>query len=180
MEYTELKEQIYKMLPQKDEMADSDNLLEKGLNSLNIMRIANQWRKQGIKVPFGELMEQPTLAAWWNMIQAQSDNKAVTSSEKQEKIRYNNPFPLTDVQYAYWIGRGEDQTLGGIGCHAYLEFEGEGVESEKLEQAWKAVQYHHSMLRARFLDNGKQEKKKKPKSLQGKGNEYEKEHICSI
>ena len=37
MEYTELKEQIYKMLPQKDEMADSDNLLEKGLNSLKIM-----------------------------------------------------------------------------------------------------------------------------------------------
>ena len=162
MEYTELKEQIYKMLPQKDEMADSENLLEKGLNSLKIMRIANQWRKQGIKVPFGELMEQPTLAAWWNMIQAQSDNKAVTSSEKQEKIRYNNPFPLTDVQYAYWIGRGEDQTLGGIGCHAYLEFEGEGVESEKLEQAWKAVQYHHSMLRARFLDNGKQEIMEKP------------------
>lgn len=161
MEYTELKEQIYKMLPQIDEIADSDNLLEKGLNSLKIMRIANQWRKQGIKVPFGELMEQPTLAAWWNMIQAQSVNKA-TSSEKQEKIRYNNPFPLTDVQYAYWIGRGEDQTLGGIGCHAYLEFEGEGVEPEKLEQAWKAVQYHHPMLRARFLDNGTQEIMEKP------------------
>lgn len=162
MEYTELKEQIYKMLPQKDEIADSDNLLEKGLNSLKIMRIANQWRKHGIKVPFGELMEQPTLAAWWNMIQAQNVNKAVTSSEKQEKIIYNNPFPLTDVQYAYWIGRGEDQTLGGIGCHAYLEFEGEGVEPEKLEQAWKAVQYHHSMLRARFLDNGMQEIMEKP------------------
>lgn len=35
------------------------------------------------------------------------------------------PFPLTDVQYAYWVGRDEEQALGGIDCHAYLEFDGE-------------------------------------------------------
>lgn len=162
MKYSELKEQICRMLPQKCEIADTDNLLEKGLNSLKIMRIANQWRKHGIKIPFGELMEKPTVAAWWNMIRLQEENDTAEISGKQETIRYNKPFPLTDVQYAYWIGRGEDQTLGNMGCHAYLEFDGEGILPERLEQAWKIVQNHHPMLRAKFLDSGMQEIMEKP------------------
>ncbi|MBV4429415.1 non-ribosomal peptide synthetase [Clostridium tyrobutyricum] len=172
MKYTELKEQICKMMPQQCEIADTDNLLEKGLNSLKIMRIVNQWRKQGIKVSFGELMEDPTAIAWWNMIQEMDDKKTVRSSKKQEKIRCREPFPLTDMQYAYWIGRGEDQTLGGVGCHAYLEFDGEGVDPERLEQAWNIVQNHHSMLRARFLDDGTQEIMEKPYDKHIKVNDY--------
>lgn len=60
------------------------------------------------------------------------------------------PFPLTDVQYAYWVGRDEEQYLGGIDCHAYLEFDGENIEPERLEKAWNVLQYHHPMLRACF------------------------------
>lgn len=44
------------------------------------------------------------------------------------------PFPLTDVQYAYWVGRDEEQALGGIDCHAYLEFDGENIDPERLEK----------------------------------------------
>ena len=44
-----------------------------------------------------------------------------------------------------------------LAAYAYLEFDGEGVSAEKLEKAWNAVQKHHPMLRARFLENGQQE-----------------------
>ena len=30
------------------------------------------------------------------------------------------PFDLTPMQQAYWIGRRTGQSLGGVGCHAYL------------------------------------------------------------
>lgn len=172
MKYTELKEQICKMLPRQCEITDTDNLLEKGLNSLKIMRIVNQWRKQGIKVPFGELMENPTAIAWWNILQEMDKKKDRMNYQKQDEIRYDEPFPLTDMQYAYWIGRGEDQTLGGVGCHAYLEFNGEGVETERLEKAWNIVQNHHPMLRARFLDDGTQEIMKKPYDKHIKVHDY--------
>ena len=61
MEYIEIKEQIKQKLPVARDLGDSENLLELGLSSLTIMRLVNQWRKQGVKVSFGSLMENPTL-----------------------------------------------------------------------------------------------------------------------
>ena len=50
MEYIEIKEQIKQKLPVARDFGDSENLLELGLSSLTIMRLVNQWRKQGVKV----------------------------------------------------------------------------------------------------------------------------------
>lgn len=61
MEYIEIKEQIKQKLPVARDLGDSENLLELGLSSLTIMRLVNQWRKQGVKVSFGSLMENPTI-----------------------------------------------------------------------------------------------------------------------
>ena len=58
MEYIEIKEQIKQKLPVARDLGDSENLLELGLSSLTIMRLVNQWRKQGVKVSFGSLMER--------------------------------------------------------------------------------------------------------------------------
>lgn len=52
MEYSEVKEQIKQKLPVQKEFGDSENLLELGLSSIVIMRLVNQWRKQGVKVAF--------------------------------------------------------------------------------------------------------------------------------
>lgn len=165
MEYIQLKEQVKQELPVNVEIEEEDNLLELGLDSLKIMRLVNTWRKQGIRIPYGHLMEQPTLKHWWQLIQKRMKKK------RSDNILYNNKnnveinnvaFPLTDVQYAYKIGREKGQELGDIGCHAYLEFSGENVDSNKLEQAWNLLQYHHPMLRARFLDSGLQEIMEKP------------------
>ena len=61
------------------------------------------------------------------------------------------------MQYAYWIGRGEKQILGGVSCHAYFEFKGLGLDTDKLKEAWYKIQQRHPMLRARFLENGTQQ-----------------------
>ena len=56
MEYIEIKEQIKQKLPVARDLGDSENLLELGLSSLTIMRLVNQWRKQGVKVSFLSLI----------------------------------------------------------------------------------------------------------------------------
>ena len=66
------------------------------------------------------------------------------------------PFALTDVQYAYWIGRRDGQALGGVGCHAYIELDGRNVDSDRLAEAWRIVLSHHAMLRTVFLEDGRQ------------------------
>lgn len=166
MEYIEIKEQIKQKLPVARDLGDSENLLELGLSSLTIMRLVNQWRKQGVKVSFGSLMENPTLEGWWALIQRSMKKKAGKKRAQESKITpekdMKQPFPLTDVQYAYWVGRDEEQALGGIDCHAYLEFDGGNIDPERLEKAWNVLQYHHPMLRACFLEDGTQKILDKP------------------
>lgn len=105
MEYSEVKEQIKQKLPVQKEFGDSENLLELGLSSIVIMRLVNQWRKQGVKVAFGTLMEHPTLKEWWKIIQKGTKKKGKKAkAEKRDIIMERDmrkPFPLTDVQYAW-------------------------------------------------------------------------------
>ena len=58
------------------------------------------------------------------------------------------PFPLMEVQKAYWLGRGDYFELGNVGCHIYLELARPGLVHERLEAAWQQLIERHDMLRA--------------------------------
>lgn len=66
------------------------------------------------------------------------------------------PFPLTDVQHAYWIGRSGNFDLGGVSCHVYPEVEIADLDIEKLENAVNRLVKRHEMLRAVILPDGYQ------------------------
>lgn len=66
------------------------------------------------------------------------------------------PFPLTDIQQAYWAGRTGDFAFGNIATHAYMEIDGAGLELERLNEAWSRLITRHDMLRAIFLPDGTQ------------------------
>ena len=66
------------------------------------------------------------------------------------------PFPLTDIQEAYLVGRAAELELGRVGCHAYREFEATAYDVERLEQAWNRLVQHHPMLRAIVIGNERQ------------------------
>jgi hypothetical protein len=66
------------------------------------------------------------------------------------------PFPLTDLQQAYWIGRGDAFELGNIACHVYFEFDTHGLDCDRLETAWRRLIERHDMLRAVVGADGRQ------------------------
>ncbi|NET44009.1 non-ribosomal peptide synthetase [Okeania sp. SIO2B3] len=67
------------------------------------------------------------------------------------------PFPLTDVQQAYWLGRNSAFELGNTATHGYLELDCKNLNVEKLSRAWQQVVNHHDMLRAVILPDGQQQ-----------------------
>jgi amino acid adenylation domain-containing protein len=69
----------------------------------------------------------------------------------------HEPFPLTDVQKAYWIGRGGTFDLGHVGCHVYLELKLAEHDRERLRAAWQMLIEHHDMLRAIVREDGRQQ-----------------------
>jgi pyochelin synthetase len=68
------------------------------------------------------------------------------------------PFPLTDVQEAYWLGRSGFFDLGAVGTNIFMEFVMTGDESavDDLEAATGILLDRHPMLRARMLPDGRQ------------------------
>ncbi len=67
------------------------------------------------------------------------------------------PFPLTDVQKAYWLGRTNYFALGGVGCHVYFEFDVPSYDRAHFQAAWQKLIDRHDMLRAIVREDGTQQ-----------------------
>ncbi len=68
----------------------------------------------------------------------------------------HEPFPLNDVQHAYWIGRNAQLELGQVSTHVYFEFECGDLDPGRLSAAFRKVVALHGMLHAVIDVNGQQ------------------------
>jgi yersiniabactin nonribosomal peptide synthetase len=141
-----------------DAIRDDDDLLRLGLDSISVMRLASRWRLAGAQVTFAELIEWRTLGEWWGLLSARmpDGDGAGPGSTPIPEVDESAPFALAPMQHAYWVGRADGQPLGGVGAHFYNEFDGGGVEPERLERAVRQVLHRHGMLRAVIGDDGTQ------------------------
>jgi amino acid adenylation domain-containing protein len=67
------------------------------------------------------------------------------------------PFPLTDVQVAYLLGRSNAFEYGGVACHIYLEINYKELEHKRVEAVWNQLIERHDMLRAIISQDGQQQ-----------------------
>jgi amino acid adenylation domain-containing protein len=67
------------------------------------------------------------------------------------------PFPLTDMQHAFWIGRSGVLELGTVSNHGYYEIEGQDLDQERLNTTLQTLIERHDMLRAIVLPDGQQQ-----------------------
>ncbi|HLP89921.1 MAG TPA: amino acid adenylation domain-containing protein [Nostocaceae cyanobacterium] len=67
------------------------------------------------------------------------------------------PFPLTDIQHAYWIGRSGILELGSVANHGYYEIECDNLDLDQLTWSLQQLIQRHDMLRAIILPDGQQQ-----------------------
>ncbi|MCE7003591.1 amino acid adenylation domain-containing protein [Kibdelosporangium philippinense] len=139
--------------PEAAGLSDDDSLIEWGLDSIQLMQVANQWRRNGVKVPFALLAKNPTLAGWRKIL---ADAGVAPEPAVTVEVDESAPFPLALMQHAYWIGRDEEATLGSVAAHLYVEFDGPDLDPVRLATAVRKLVARHGMLRAEFSDNGQQ------------------------
>ncbi|MCR6483373.1 amino acid adenylation domain-containing protein [Amycolatopsis sp. OK19-0408] len=132
------------------EVGVHDDFFALGGHSLLAARLAFRVRERfGAELSLSQILHHPTVAAMAALI----DRPAEEAGYPQvipEPAAAAEPFPLTDVQQAYLLGRGTDFTLGGVSAHGYFELEGDELDPDRLTDAWNTVVRRHPMLRAVF------------------------------
>ncbi len=143
-----------------EDISDHDDLIQWGLNSIRMMAMAGGWRKRGAAVTFAELAANPTIDSWHGLLNAAVMAPAPVPVEPV--LDEDAPFPLAPMQHAYWIGRSDEQELGGVAAHLYVEFDGGEIDPDRLERAVADLVAAHPMLRTRFLPDGTQQTMPRP------------------
>lgn len=140
-----------------DEVDPNADLIASGLDSIRMMSLSGRWRKQGIDINFAALAENPTVSAWSALVADRAREDATErATEPAAAGDENEPFPLAPMQHAMWLGRNDDQQLGGVAAHLYVEFDGVGVDPERLQSAATKLVARHPMLRVEILPDGTQ------------------------
>jgi mycobactin phenyloxazoline synthetase len=157
-----LRRTVADFLTEDPELMGTDvNLFALGLDSIVLMQLIGRWRQAGIEVNFAELAENPTIAAWSRLMAGREpavfvSDRAGVGVDTGPGAGTNVEFPLAVMQHAYWIGREGGQRLGGVAAHLYIEFDGVGIDPDRLRSAIKRLIARHDMLRVRFTQGGRQ------------------------
>jgi amino acid adenylation domain-containing protein len=88
-----------------------------------------------------------------------SDNTLALSLPEivPDSAHQNEPFPLNDIQQAYWIGRSNGLEKGNIAIHSYMEIKCIDLDIERFNYAWQQLILRHNMLRSVVLKDGTQQ-----------------------
>ena len=149
-----------------------DNFFDLGGDSILSMKVVFQINESfNTGLPLAVFFKNPTIAFLADYlgrnkgIQSNLQDGAVAPASRVESgltleskpaERYL-PFLLTDIQAAYWIGRGDSFEMGNTATHLYWETEVVGVDLVRFEQTWQKLIDRHDMLRAIVRSDGQQQ-----------------------
>ncbi|MEM7050082.1 MAG: amino acid adenylation domain-containing protein [Acidobacteriota bacterium] len=102
----------------------------------------------------GELKRRK--AALLTELRQRDDGPPALPALRSDPAARHQPFPLTEIQRAYWFGRNPAFELGAVGIHVYEEISAEDLDVARLEEAWNRVLDRHEMLRCVVLADGRQ------------------------
>lgn len=148
---------IQKLTNSKD-IDENENLLAYGLNSISIIKLISLLKQENIIVSFVDMIKNPTISDWTILCQSKMKSTFDGINNETNAVVEETPFPMTDIQKAYFFGRGTSQPLGGVSCHAYVEFTPEiNIDTNTLINVWKKLFSIHPSLRSKFSSDGYQQ-----------------------
>jgi amino acid adenylation domain-containing protein len=141
----------------------NDNFFELGGHSLLATQLIAKVRDRfQVELSLRCLFQSPSVASLAVAIaQAKSQQSpepliSLPAIAPDPQNRYK-PFPLNEMQQAYWIGRNSFFEMGNVAIHGYVEIESDELDLERFSIAWQRVVERHDMLRAIVLPNGQQQ-----------------------
>ncbi|ACU37559.1 amino acid adenylation domain-containing protein [Actinosynnema mirum] len=144
------------------EVRPQDDFFALGGTSLQAIRLVAKVREQlGLRIRLNQLFENPTPAALADAVTGAQSGEgpepgALPALAPSPGDRYE-PFPLTDIQHAYWLGRRAGLGLGGVATHGYVEMDVDDLDLGRLERALRVLVDRHDALRTVVRRDGTQQ-----------------------
>ncbi|WP_051319008.1 non-ribosomal peptide synthetase [Chitinimonas koreensis] len=145
-----------------DRVGARDDFFALGGHSLLATRLVHAINRRMLaQLSLRNLFQHPVLADLAALLDRPDDEAAAAAFafdtlEPDPAARFE-PFPLTDIQEAYWVGRDDTIELGGVGAHGYGELRVRGFDAARFERALNRLIERHDMLRAVFHGDGTQQ-----------------------
>lgn len=157
---------IYQEVLGISQISIHENFFELGGDSLKAVSVAAQLEKElGIEIPLSAIFSSPDIESFAAVINTKLSDEQNEEESLIKKVKYiaktpdkeniHLPFPLTDIQVAYVIGRDEEFEMGGISTHVYQEIEAK-LDIQRLEDSLNKLIRRHPMLRAVIVGNQQQ------------------------
>lgn len=150
--------EIWRDVLGRDDIGTDDDFFTAGGHSLTAAHVIERARALGSDVAMSTLLANSTvaaLAAWVDCATAAPASRQANAFIPDQEAR-NQPFPLTDVQHAYWAGRASGFELGNTATHIYTEQELVEFDTEQVNRIWNGLIERHEMLRAVVSTDGMQ------------------------
>jgi amino acid adenylation domain-containing protein len=144
-----------------DRIATDLPLAGLGLESLRAIELRRDLERDlGVGIPIAEFM-RGTVTALAGLVTGQLDaapggrdiawRPVVADPEHRHE-----PFPLTEQQYAYFVGRSAGYDLGEVSIHIYVEVDATDLDLDRLTRALNRLVARQEMLRAVVCSDGTQ------------------------
>jgi amino acid adenylation domain-containing protein len=138
-----------------------DNFFALGGNSFKSLQIITAVaRRFDADLSLREFFDAPTIAGCAQLIETKRGSDAGRRGEsaalQADPANRHEPFPLTAIQQAYWIGRSSAFELGNVATQGYVEHDIADYDHPRMADALHAIIARHDMLRAVIGDNGEQ------------------------
>lgn len=138
------------------------SLFDLGVDSLMFIEMSDGLEKAlGIKISPSSLLQDFCIEKMAAKLLPDLKLETATASALADLLipepeKKYEPFRLTDVQRAYWVGRRQGMALGNTACQGYIEFDCETLDVPRLEEAWQRLIDRHDTLRTIIEEEGLQ------------------------
>ncbi|ROR25864.1 non-ribosomal peptide synthase protein (TIGR01720 family)/amino acid adenylation domain-containing protein [Mobilisporobacter senegalensis] len=132
-----------------------DAISQMGVSSLTLIRFQDEINQRfQVEIPIVSLLKMSTLEQIIMFVEEQLKIEDVNTSELTgNKDMWYEPFPVTEIQGAYLVGRQNIMEMGNVSTHAYYEIE-TALDIKRLNDALNHVLEHQLMLRTIFDETG--------------------------
>jgi len=137
-----------------DEIDDAIKFTELGMDSINGVEIIRE-----VNAVFNSILEASDLYQYPSineLISVLIDEQNTVTDLVKEPLQNNQPFDLSYMQQAYWVGENKELELGGKQAHLTVQFAHDEFDPERLNHVMDQLIMRHDILRVKFLTTGQQ------------------------